>query len=103
MPSEGDCHRSTLSGVPEFAALLEAYVRYLSGVEVQLQDAVRAGNWDDVRRLAHRLRGTGASYGFPQITELAAECERAISRDVGEATNLAERLAAVLRAACDEN
>ena len=32
---------------------------------------------DEVRRIAHSLKGTGKSYGFPQISEVAAVAEAA--------------------------
>lgn len=34
------------------------------------------GDWESVRRLAHQLKGAGGSYGFQQVTELAARLER---------------------------
>ena len=35
--------------------------------------------FDAVRRLAHNLKGSGSSYGFPDITRLGANMERASS------------------------
>ncbi len=40
--------------------------------------AVAAGRWADVRRVAHQLRGSGGSYGFPELTRLAMAVESAV-------------------------
>ena len=40
-------------------------------------DADPAGALATIRRLAHSLRGSGATYGYPQITEAAQAVEEA--------------------------
>lgn len=35
-----------------------------------------------IRRIAHSLRGSGGTYGFPRITETAAEVEECADRDI---------------------
>src|SRR5688572_25166764 len=37
---------------------------------------------DSVRRLAHTLRGSGTTYGFPEVTEAAASLEDAAPADI---------------------
>ena len=58
------------------------------------------GAVDTVRKIAHRLKGTGASYGFPAISESAARVEEAAEAlqapDGGEAGDLLETLDAFL-------
>lgn len=78
--------------------MLEAYVRHLPEVGTRLREASRAADWAAARKIVHRLRGTGGSYGFPRITEVAGECERAIGDDRERATASVERLLAVLSA-----
>ena len=46
--------------------------------------------FDEIRRLSHNLKGTGTSYGFPDITRLAAAMERASKEQ--DATSIAEQL-----------
>jgi len=41
------------------------------------QDFLEHSDFDSIRRLAHNLKGTGISYGFPDITRLGAAAERA--------------------------
>jgi CheY-like chemotaxis protein len=41
------------------------------------QEFLEHSDFDSIRRLAHNLKGTGTSYGFPDITRLGAAAERA--------------------------
>jgi HPt (histidine-containing phosphotransfer) domain-containing protein len=36
-----------------------------------INDAYRDHNWANMKSLIHKLKGTGASFGYPAITELA--------------------------------
>jgi len=48
-----------------------------------LRSLVEGGEYDKARKLAHDIKGTGASYGFPPLTDAARELEQAsISRDL---------------------
>jgi diguanylate cyclase (GGDEF)-like protein len=51
---------------------------------------------DSLRRIAHSLRGSGATYGFPEITEAARELEEASEQELGAR---AETLIVTLREA----
>ncbi len=37
---------------------------------VELEEAVKAENFDQIRMLAHKLKGTGSAYGFEELTRL---------------------------------
>lgn len=41
-----------------------------------LLEAAHDADWEGVRRLAHQLKGAGGSYGFQDVTEVAARLER---------------------------
>jgi histidine phosphotransfer protein HptB len=41
-----------------------------------LLEAAHDADWEGVRRLAHQLKGAGGSYGFQEVTEVAAHLER---------------------------
>ena len=45
-------------------------------------DADPAGARATIRRFAHSLRGSGTTYGFPQITEAAGAVEDASDEDL---------------------
>ncbi len=66
------------------------YIQKLAS-RVEALDAAREALKDDpaeagasARRMAHTLRGSGATYGFPQISELSAAVEDGSDDDLGE-------------------
>ena len=71
--------------------LQAAYRRNLPSLISELQTAAsalrvaRAGADEEVRRLAHQLKGSGGSYGFPEVSDAAAAVLSA-SDDDGVAT-----------------
>jgi len=44
------------------------------------RQALAAGNFEAIRGLAHKTKGTGAGYGFPVLTELCGTLEKAAER-----------------------
>jgi len=53
--------------------------------------------WTEAKTIAHRLRGSGGSYGLPEVSELAGELEEAVgSLDRDRSLRLARKLAAAL-------
>jgi HPt (histidine-containing phosphotransfer) domain-containing protein len=52
--------------------------------------ALSAGDFDSIRKIAHKMKGTGSGYGFPRLTELGGALEKsAIESDAaGVAQNL---------------
>jgi chemotaxis protein histidine kinase CheA len=64
----------------EYAAELPGLLHALAAL---LEEAAAdAAAVDPARRAAHRLRGTGGSYGFTEVTEVAGRIEDAL--DAGE-------------------
>lgn len=61
--------REFVEGLPEQAAALDAALRLLQAAPAEAAQAIR--------RVAHRLRGSGGSYGFPELTEAGAAVELA--------------------------
>lgn len=75
-----------------FRPLLEKYLSRLPGLLDQLQSARRDGERETLCAVVHRLRGTGANYGFPQITAIADECETALRTQAMPEQHLDESL-----------
>ena len=49
---------------------------------VLYNEAMNCGDLDTIRKLAHKMKGTGSGYGFPALTAFGADIERdAIQRD----------------------
>jgi len=89
-----------VSGLPDdpqaaFRAALPARIAALADAARSLAERQPAA-LDSVRRLAHALRGSGGTFGFPEVSADAAALEEAPAADVPA---LVERLFATLRAA----
>jgi HPt (histidine-containing phosphotransfer) domain-containing protein len=41
----------------------------------ELEEAIKAENFDQIRMLGHKLKGTGSSYGFEELTRLGSLIE----------------------------
>lgn len=62
---------------PDLSDLVELFVDEMPGRVRSLLEHAQRGEWADVSRLAHQLKGAAGSYGFPQITPVAQQLERA--------------------------
>lgn len=83
--------RSDFSGDPDMVELIEYFVSELPDRAGAVADCMRDRRWEDLRRLAHQLKGASGGYGFGPIGEAAAVLEHdldaqadldAIQRDV---------------------
>ncbi|MFA6044969.1 MAG: Hpt domain-containing protein [Phycisphaerales bacterium] len=70
--------KSTLADDPEMAELVMEFVADLAKRRDAIQVAMETQRVDELRRLAHQLRGASASYGLRPIGEAAAKVEDAI-------------------------
>jgi signal transduction histidine kinase/CheY-like chemotaxis protein len=60
-------------------------------------EALAKNDFESVRQLAHKMRGTGSGYGFPVLTELGATMEMAaMERDAARIGESLSRLASYL-------
>lgn len=61
-------------------------------------DALAREDFDSIKSLAHKMRGTGAGYGFPMLTEFGGTIEQAAkSRDAAQVRESLSRFAAYVR------
>ncbi len=67
--------RSELADDPEMVELIELFVEELPNRLEAIGEALAAGDWSELSRLAHQLRGAGAGYGFDPISDSAATLE----------------------------
>lgn len=99
---------SDLVGDPDMAELVDLFVTELPERMLAASQAWSEQRFDDVRRVAHQLRGASASYGFPTIGEAAGRVEdslhalsenslttdlRGVQAQIDELTNLCRRAA----------
>jgi len=87
----------TLDIDPVLADLVPGYVREQRRQMADLRRLVTDGDMDRLKRIAHNLKGTGASYGIPDVTRLGRALETAGEQgDAPELSSLIEELDALL-------
>ena len=59
----------------ELKALTDEFLAGLPSTLGAIQRAAESADWSALKSLVHTLKGTAGSYGFPQITAMAAEVE----------------------------
>ena len=73
--------KSTFAGDPDMQELVEYFVSEVPARVDAIMKSFEGGQLDEVRSLAHQLKGAGGSYGFPQITDSARKLEDALKTD----------------------
>ncbi|WP_168164178.1 Hpt domain-containing protein [Pirellula sp. SH-Sr6A] len=73
---------SPLAFDPDFTPVLIEFVSNLRLRDAAIREALRSKDLPSLRRIAHQLKGAFGAYGFPALTNLAADVERLI--DSGE-------------------
>ena len=61
---------------PSFADIVLQFVEGLGNRITTMEDAMRAADFEALRQAAHQLKGSGGGYGYPLLTERAADLER---------------------------
>ena len=85
---------------PEFQALIKEYLEYLNttlpGVKNSLNDTL----YQEVYKFAHNIKGTGTSYGFPELTQLGADiCEAINNSDYDKLAGHLDRIELIIKEA----
>jgi len=76
-PQDGTTVFSEFASDPEYRELLEMFAEALPERRRCLSDTFRTGNSEELRVLAHQLKGAGGGFGFPELTNRAASLETA--------------------------
>ncbi|MBI3465240.1 MAG: response regulator [Planctomycetes bacterium] len=64
----------------EFRAVVEDYAASLAGTLAEVRRAAAQRDWPRVCEIAHSLKGSGGTLGFPAVTEIAIQLESAARR-----------------------
>lgn len=64
-----------LKSSSEFRKLVQSFVDNLPQVQFELQQALDDADWQQVSAIAHRVKGSAGSFGYPKLTEYAATLE----------------------------
>ncbi len=86
-----------LADDPEYEALAKQFREELPDRLAALQEMTDNQQWEDLRRLAHKLKGVASSFGLPEVTRIAADLDRecqASCVDAQAVLNLIQSLAA---------
>lgn len=65
---------------PSFYELVQEFVESLPTRLNEFHAAYQKRDFTMLKTLAHRLKGAGGSFGYPQITQVAAEMELAFKQ-----------------------
>jgi PAS domain S-box-containing protein len=76
-------------GDPEFRLIVAEFQQRLVEKLGELRQAQANGDWLELGRVAHWLKGSGGTVGFPLLSGRAAELERAAKSHDGEQVELA--------------
>ncbi len=81
---------------PDFRELLEEFVLGTADRASALSVAYASGQWDEVRRQAHQIKGAGGGYGYDSLSEVAADLEQACRSESLNPDTIANALERVL-------
>lgn len=90
---------SDLGGDEDLIDIIEEFVEELPTRVADMNAALEEQNFDELRRLAHQLKGAAGGYGFPSITDSALQVE--MSADVKDPNEAASKLCKDLEALTD--
>ncbi len=80
---------SEFANDPDLADIIGDFVNGLTEQTDEMATALQASQFEDLRRMAHQLKGAGGSYGYPSITEAARKLEDAARESDPENSRLA--------------
>jgi CheY-like chemotaxis protein/HPt (histidine-containing phosphotransfer) domain-containing protein len=84
---------------PMLRAIVPAFLEKRRNEVPEFLDALDREDFDRIRVLGHNLKGCGAGYGFPPLSEIGAAIEKAAEqRNAGETRHRVEELARYLEA-----
>lgn len=70
---------SELANDPDMGEIVAEFVDEMPAKMQSLLDCWRGQKFDELRRLAHQLKGSSGGYGFPQVGKAAGVLEHAIN------------------------
>lgn len=82
---------------PSFADLVTEFVDGLDDRAKAIQEAIDTQAFDMVKSLSHQLKGAGGGYGYPALSQTAAQLEqRAHAEDDTQCRELLDELRSLL-------
>lgn len=87
---------STLQNDPEMAELIEYFLDELDQRVGSLHTACESADDEQLRTIAHQLKGAAAGYGYQSITDAARELEQCLEENESELSAIAEKVEALV-------
>ncbi len=92
---------------PDMAEIIQGFVGRLAGQLGAMRQTLADGQHEELRRLAHKLKGAGGSYGYPSLTDACKVLEDAAKlQDHAAAATALDTVATLIHAIekgyCDE-
>ncbi|MDP6546897.1 MAG: response regulator [Phycisphaerae bacterium] len=84
-----DAIQSKYADDPDMKVIIGEFVGRLGGFVAEMTEALENNCHDELRRLAHQLKGAGGGYGYQSLTEAARVLEDAAKAEDIEAAKLA--------------
>lgn len=78
---EGEPLVSDLAGEADVIELVEMFISELPDRVDAMQQSIQASDLNRLRVLAHQLKGSAGSYGFPTIGDVARDVESAVKQE----------------------
>jgi PAS domain S-box-containing protein len=82
---EGDAGQAAVENMDFYQKLAAEFIAGLGDTMQRITDAVQHGDWASAGFVAHTLKGTAGSFGYPHISELADKLNKAIKADQKDA------------------
>ena len=101
-PQSVEAVYSEFAGDPDFRELLEMFVATIPEKQTALREHFAAGRIEQLRIMAHQMKGAGGGYGFGGLSTRAAALEEACRAEehAAIAGTLGELLAYSERVSC---
>lgn len=76
--------RSEFADDPDMMELVEEFIQEMPGRIEKIQSCLAEQSMDELKVLAHQLKGAGGGYGFPDVTDKARQLEQSIVQGEAE-------------------
>lgn len=76
--TDAECVYSRLAADPDLQEVVDMFVQDLSQRAAALLSYLNEGDWQNLRRVAHQIKGAAGSYGFDAVSPAAGRLESAL-------------------------
>ena len=87
---------SEFAGETDMAELIEYFLAELKDRIGGLEHAFMLGDHERLRQLAHQLKGAAGGYGYPSITNSAADLEFSLAAEQAEISSISEKVESLI-------